>query len=161
MPPASENPCHAAFSLRPATAVDQPTIKALIRAVGINPLGLNWRRFLVAVDAQDTLIGCGQVKPHRDGTRELASIAVDPNWRRQGVARALIEALMARESPPLWLTCASPRVPLYLRFGFREVEDTAVMPPTFRRYTRLFRLFQTITRQNNIYLAVMVWHPTP
>ncbi len=145
------------FTLRPATAVDQPAIKALIRAVGINPLGLDWRRFLVAVDIGGALVGCGQVKPHRDGTRELASIAVEKGWRHQGVARAIIEALMAREAPPLWLTCASPRVPFYNRFGFREVVGPDAMPANFRRITRLFRLFQTVTRQQGFYLAVMVW----
>lgn len=145
------------FTLRPATAVDQPAIKTLIRTVGINPLGLDWRRFLVAVDAGGALIGCGQVKPHRDGARELASIAVEKAWRRQGVARAIIEALMAREAPPLWLTCASPRVPFYSRFGFSEVRDRDAMPADFRRMTRLFRLYQTVTRRHDLYLAVMVW----
>lgn len=146
------------FMLRPATAVDQPAIKALIRAVGINPLGLDWRRFLVAVDAAGTLIGCGQIKPHRDGTRELASIAVEPAWHRRGVASAIINALMAREIPPLWLTCASPRAPFYVPFGFREVTGSDVIPTDFRRMTRLFRLFQTVTRRQGFYLAVMVWY---
>ena len=38
--------------LRPATAADFPAIRALIRRVRINPYGLDWRRFLVAVDTE-------------------------------------------------------------------------------------------------------------
>ena len=39
----------AEFELRAATEDDFPQIKALIHLVHINPTGLDWRRFLVAV----------------------------------------------------------------------------------------------------------------
>jgi N-acetylglutamate synthase-like GNAT family acetyltransferase len=144
------------FRLRPATAVDQPAIKQLIRDAGINPLGLHWSRFLVAVDNRDALIGCGQVKAHGDGSRELASIAVVPAWRGQEVARALIEALLAQHGPPLWLTCMDRLVPFYARFGFSEVESAEQMPPYFRRAARFFNLYLRLSAGNGR-LAVMVW----
>ncbi|MEZ4646102.1 MAG: GNAT family N-acetyltransferase [Chloroflexota bacterium] len=144
------------YSLRAAQAADQAPIKALIRAVQINPLGIHWRRFVVAVDAAGTFIGCGQVKPHRDGSRELASIAVVRSWRKQGVARAIIAHLQQAHPAPLWLTCMSPLVPFYAQFGFQEVHDVARMPLYFRRVFRLFRLF-TRGEQAERYLAVMVW----
>jgi amino-acid N-acetyltransferase len=128
---------------------------ALIRAVRINPWALDWRRFLVAVDEQNALIGCGQIKPHRDGSQEMASIAVTPAWRGRGVARALIEQLMATAGRPLWLTCVSSMVPLYLKFGFRQVDDPAEMPPYFRRLYHLTRRFLWLSRSGT-YLAVMV-----
>ena len=68
----------ADYHLQAATAEQETAVKSLIRAVHINPLGLDWRRFVVAVDEEGAVIGCGQVKPHGDGTRELASIAVAP-----------------------------------------------------------------------------------
>jgi hypothetical protein len=37
------------LTYRPAQASDEAAIKALIRAVNINPMGLKWPRFLVAV----------------------------------------------------------------------------------------------------------------
>ena len=146
------------YHIRAATAVDQPQIKALVRAVRINPIGLRWQRFVVAVDDAGHLIGCGQIKHHRDGSRELASIAVQKEWRKQGVARALIEALVQTQNGPLWLTCMNPLVPFYKRFGFIEVTAADAMPPYFRLAVRFFRLYQRLMRIPG-YLAVMVHHP--
>ncbi len=38
-------------TIRPASAAHQPAIAAIIRAARINPLGLNWPRFLVAEES--------------------------------------------------------------------------------------------------------------
>lgn len=144
------------YTLRPATKADQPAIKALIRAAGINPLGLGWPRFVVAIDGQGQIIGCGQVKPHRDGSRELASIAVTRQWRRQGVAREIITWLQREHGRPLWLTCMDRLVPFYEPFGFVEVSDLYQMPSYYRRAKRFMRLFLALTRSQGE-LAVMVW----
>ncbi len=126
-------------TLRPATKDDFPAIRALIYAARINPLGLDWRRFVLAVDEGGAPIGCGQVKTHRDGSRELASIAVQPAWRGQGVARAIIQHLLAAHPPPLYLTCRPSLGPFYEKFGFRVIAEPE-MPPYFRRIKRLARL---------------------
>jgi amino-acid N-acetyltransferase len=144
------------FTLRPATAADQPTIKALVRAGRINPQSLDWPRFIIAIDEQGLPIGCAQVKPHNDGTRELASLVVAKPWRGRGVARALIEHLMAQHGRPLWLTCNSSLVPLYQKFGFRELTDNADLSPYFRRLRRLARLILLFAPTDQ-YLAVMLW----
>lgn len=143
------------YILRPATASDQATIKALIRQNRLNPLGIHWQRFLLAIAADGTIIGCGQIKPHRDGSRELASIAVVASQRRQGVAAAIIQQLHADNPGPLWLTCASPLIPFYIQFGYAEVTDLAAMPPYFRRVRRLVDLFSRFTTTKE-YLGVMV-----
>lgn len=130
----------ASYHLQAATSAQQGEIKALVRAARINPLGLDWRRFVAALDENGAVIGCGQLKPHRDGSWELASIAVTTAWRGQGVARAIIEHLLNGSPRPLWLTCVSSLVPFYARFGFREITSLAEMPPYFRRVNRLFRL---------------------
>lgn len=144
------------FKLRTATQDDQAAIKALIREVGINPMALDWRRFVVAEDETGQFIGCGQVKPHGDGTRELASIAVKKGWRRQGVARAIIEQLQADHGRPLWLTCVNYLVPFYEPFGFVEVTNLDQMSAYYRRAKRLMKLVQLLSR-HRYYLAVMVW----
>ncbi|NJN54715.1 MAG: GNAT family N-acetyltransferase [Anaerolineae bacterium] len=144
------------YSLRPATQTDQSAIKALIREVGINPMALDWRRFVVAVDEAGQFIGCGQVKPHKDGTQELASIAVKREWRRQGVAGAIIEHLKVEHGRPLWLTCVNTLVPFYEPFGFVEISDVRQMSSYYRRAKRFVGLLQFLTRQN-YYLAVMLW----
>ena len=93
------------FEIVPATAIDQKAIRQLVRQVGINPTGLKWRNFLVVKDENGRLLGSGQLKPQRDGSIELASIAVDASYRQQGLARQIIEALLTRQVSPIWLKC--------------------------------------------------------
>ncbi len=125
-----------AFSLRAATAEDFPVIRDLIHRVRINPMGLDWRHFVVAVDGSGRLLGCGQLKPHGRDIAELASIAVEPEDRHHGVARAIIEHLIARAPRPLYLTCRSNLGQFYEKWGFRSI-DVDEMPPYFRRLSRL------------------------
>ena len=110
----------------------------------------------MAVDKQGRLIGCGQVKVHRDGSRELASIAVVREWRRRGIASAIIRELQEGYGRPLWLTCISSISPFYEPYGFVEISDLAQMPPYFRRAKRFFSLYLKLTRGKE-QLAVMVW----
>ena len=122
------------FELRPANAADSPAISRLIRQVRINPTGLDWRRFVVAVDADGTLLGCGQLKPHGGGIMELASIAVVPTQRQRGFARLIIERLLVLAPRPLYLTCRSSLGTFYMKWGFRLLEH-AEMPAYYRRLT--------------------------
>jgi N-acetylglutamate synthase-like GNAT family acetyltransferase len=146
------------LTYRHAQASDEAAIKALIRAVNINPMGLKWPRFLVAVAENGELIGCGQIKPHRDGSRELASIAVQKAWRRQGIAAEIIQRLLADEPPPVWLTCIDRLVPFYEQFGFVEVKDGdgRSLPRTYRFIRTVFKPVQKLSRIPG-YLAIMVW----
>jgi N-acetylglutamate synthase-like GNAT family acetyltransferase len=128
--------------IRGAARQDGQAIRRLIRQVGINPIGLDWRRFLVAIDDQGALIGCGQIKPHGDGSNELASIAVAPAWQGLGIASALIWQLMdaharSRPNTPLYLTCRASLEGFYTRFGFQMIGPEA-MSPYFRRIFRLY-----------------------
>src|SRR5512146_1123810 len=129
-----------AFRLRPATAQDFPAIRELIRLVGINPMSLDWRRFVIAVDGSDRLLGCGQLKPHGKDVIELASLAVQPDQRNHGIARAIIEELLQRAPRPLYLMCRAELGPFYQKWGFRSLEAHE-MPPYFRRIARLAGMF--------------------
>lgn len=134
------------FKVREATRRDSPAIRGLIHDVHINPTGLDWRHFLVAVTPDNTLLGCGQIKPHFDGSRELASIAVRELARGQGIARAIIEALLSRETDrPLFLMCRSRLEPLYYKFGFRPI-GLNEMPPYFQRIKRAERIFNSMAQ---------------
>jgi N-acetylglutamate synthase-like GNAT family acetyltransferase len=126
----------ADVTLRPATADDAADIKALIHLVRINPTGFDWRRFLLASSADGRLVACAQIKPLADGTLELASLAVRPAWRGQGVARRLVEQLLSQSPRPLYLTCRSSLGVFYQRFGFR-VLASGELTPYFRRLQRL------------------------
>jgi N-acetylglutamate synthase-like GNAT family acetyltransferase len=124
------------LTIRPATEVDQRTIRRLIAEARINRMSLNWPNFVVAQDDDSdggAIVGVGQVKAHGDGSRELASIAVIPARQRQGIGRAIIETLLAREADAvLYLTCRRELETYYVRFGFRHL-DAPDYPPYFRR----------------------------
>jgi N-acetylglutamate synthase-like GNAT family acetyltransferase len=134
------------YTLRQADAKDAETIRQIISQVHINPTGLNWQRFILAVDQMDKIIGCGQIKPHGDGSLELASIAVLPEWRDKGVARSIIEHLLEQHHGKLYLTCRAQLGPLYQKFGF-QVISTAEMPTYFKRVSGLVNLVPRLRHQ--------------
>lgn len=143
------------LQLVPATREDEPSIKALIREVRINPLGLDWRRFLVIKDiTNNELIGCGQIKPHRDGSRELASIAVRSKYRNQGFASRIIKALLIQDSGrPLYLTCRARLGGFYSKFGFRSIARSE-MPRYFKMLHRLASLFNRQLKKDDQMLVM-------
>jgi len=121
-------------------------IRQIIALVQINPIGLNWRRFILATDREDRIIGCGQVKPHADGSLELASIAVLPDWRGKGISRTIIEHLLVQYPATLYLTCRSQLGPMYQKYGFKAIQRVE-MPPYFRRLSRIVALINKLFRQ--------------
>lgn len=133
----------ARFHLRPARESDARTIQRLIKEAGINPTGLDWQRFTLAVDPQDDMIGCVQVKPHRDGSQELASLAVEPEWQEQGIGQALVNDVLRRTTGTLYLTCRASLGPYYERFGFQAILLDE-MPPYFKRVYRLFTVLKVL-----------------
>lgn len=136
-------------TLRPATAADQPTIRTLIHVVGINPLGLHWSRFTIA-EHDGQFIGCAQLKPHRDGSLELASVAVWPQYHGRGVGRTLVQHLVASAPHDLYLTCLAHNEAFYRQFGFSTVTDSPNLSPYFRRIARIMRLLRPIFGRGRI-----------
>jgi amino-acid N-acetyltransferase len=136
--------------LRAATAADQAVIRRMIRAAGLNPLALDWPRFVVA-ESGGEVAGIGQVKVLRDGAPELASLAVLPEYQGAGVGGALVWTLISRTSGPIYLCCASHNEGYYRRFGFVTLAP-AQMPPSLRCIYRvvnpLVGLYNRLTRDN-------------
>jgi N-acetylglutamate synthase-like GNAT family acetyltransferase len=147
----------AEFTVRPAAREDFPAIRSLIHSVRINPIGLDWRRFFVAVTPQTELLGCGQVKPHADGSKEMASIATREQARGQGVARAIIEALLRLESErPLYLMCRARLKPLYAKFGFHAI-ILEEMPAYFMRISRAERILNSKAQSDDRLLVMRLY----
>jgi N-acetylglutamate synthase-like GNAT family acetyltransferase len=140
-------------TLRPATAADAEIIHQIISNEHLNPMSLNWERFVLAQDDAGNVIGCGQIKPHGDGTFELASIAVVPEWRGRGVARRIIEHLLEQHPGRLYLTCRDVLEPLYQKFGFVTVGRDE-MTPYFLRLSRLANLFTSLLRRSERMLVM-------
>lgn len=141
------------FLLRPARETESAQIKELIHLVGINPMDLDWKRFIVAVNDRDEMIGCGQLKPHGKEILELASLAVYPDHQGKGVARAIVEYLLKDSPRPLYLMCESSLGPFYEKFGFRGISYEE-MPRYFQRISKLVGLASTLARREE-HLLVM------
>ncbi len=144
------------IQIRPARENDAHKIAIMVKDARLNPLGVRWERFRVAMDSSEDVIGCAQVKGHRDGSRELASLVVRGEWRGRGVGRALVKALQKEHGPPLWLTSRSSLVPYYQRFGFLEPAADVCKPLYFRWVSRLVNTLGLLTSKGE-YLAVMLW----
>ena len=141
------------FTLRSATVEDDPAIRRLVHLGRINPTGLDWCRCILAISPDGEVIGCGQIKPHGDGSREIASIVVDPDWRGQGVARAIIEHLLAEYPGDLYLMCRSALGPFYAKFGFRSLAP-GEMPRYFRRISRVAGLLHALQDEGDSLLVM-------
>lgn len=146
-----------AFAIRPATEADAPAISRLINEAQLNPLDLNWRRFLVAHQASE-IVGCAQVRVHGGGSRELASVAVTAQRRGGGIGRAISEAAIDGEpTRPLYLYTESRTVAFWQKFAFREIGDREV-PGDMRGSLRIARIATrifSIVRRSPIRIVVM------
>jgi amino-acid N-acetyltransferase len=141
------------ISLRPAEATDSPHIHQLVRTAHINPAGLDWRRFTVAETELGEVVGCGQIKPHRDGSNELASLVVDPAYQGQGIARRLVSHLVENHTGILYLMCRASLGGFYKKLGF-EVIPESQMPKYFQRISRLASLAEILQKQGEKLLVM-------
>ena len=136
------------YNLRAATEEDAPTIRWLVRTGQINPTGLNWQRFTVAESSEGEVIGCGQIKSHGDGSQEMASLAVHPDRRNQGVARAIIDHLIDSHPGDLYLMCQAKLGPMYEKFGFFSL-PLEEMPRYFQRILRFLGFLDRLRDDRN------------
>ncbi|RIK41164.1 MAG: hypothetical protein DCC55_12820 [Chloroflexi bacterium] len=126
---------HPPFHIRPATEADRPAILNLMRSGDFNRINLNPACFLVAEEGH-RVIGIGQIKRHRDGAPELASLVVAADRRGAGVGSAIVRALLARHTGDLYLFCLAELEGYYERLGFRRVERPG-LPISLARIHRL------------------------
>ena len=142
------------FSLRSASPADKRAIRRPVRISHLYPLGLDWRRFVVAVSGEDCVAGIGQIKRHRGGALELASIVVDPRWRGQGVATALIERLLGGVRKEILLGCHSSLTAFYRKFGFDEFRSPRGVPLDCQAAIKMSVVMRLLSRKGE-YVAVM------
>ena len=126
-------------AIRPATEADAMAIRGLVRAAQLNPRDLDWRRFLVADDG-GRVVACAQIRAHGGGSRELASVAVDPPRQGEGIGRAISEAAIEHEPVrPLYLYTESIRTEYWRKFAFREIDGDEI-PRDMRLSVRAARI---------------------
>ena len=131
----------ASFEIRQARLGDAECIFALIsrnrdllvpRSMG--NIVENIDRFVVAVSGSD-IIGCAAYQVHPEigqpeaATVEIQSVAVRAPYRRQGVGRAIVEAVVERVSPfrPREVVVLTFAPEFFASLGFSEIPKTKVM----------------------------------
>ena len=107
--------------IRAAMPADQEMIRALVKRERLNPMGIDWPNFLVAIGTQG-IVGAVQLRKHPDGSRELGSLVVAPEARGHGIAARLIDALVALHDGPVQMITGAQHAAHYQRWGFRRVE---------------------------------------
>ncbi|TJW43883.1 MAG: GNAT family N-acetyltransferase [Mesorhizobium sp.] len=120
-----------AIGIRRAMERDQQAIRVLVHSERLNPTGLNWPNFLVAVIG-GRIIGAVQMRKHTDGSRELGSLVVAKEARGHGIASRLIDALLAEDQEPVWIITSEPYAGASARWGFEQIEAWAA-PVKVRR----------------------------
>jgi len=123
----------SAFTIRRATEPDQSAIAALVRGERLNPVDLDWRRFVVAADPTG-LLGAVQIRLHADHSRELGSLVVREDARGRGLASRLLDALLAPVPTRVFMITGASFMAHYERWGFRPIATGLAPAPIRRNY---------------------------
>ena len=110
---------------RKARETDLPRIVELTASLGLDYPGMEGDALWVAEDEKGRIVGAVALKRHPD-CFELCALGVEPASRGRGVARALVEALMAGAPGPVHLATVIPR--FFESCGF---ERTFIVPRAF------------------------------
>ncbi len=148
------------LTIRPAREEDQEIIVSFISQAKLNPRNLKWQNFLVA-EENGQIVGIRQVKVYEQGTREVASGFVLPEYRRRGISAQLMKALLARETGPLYTMVNEKRAPYYEQFGFQRV-DVSQLPSDFRKeywIGRIVTSLMSIFRKDKIRIIPLKREP--
>lgn len=130
-------------AIRSAVPADQEKIRALVKNERLNPIGIDWPNFLVAVGTQG-VVGAVQLRKHPDGSRELGSLVVAPDVRGHGIAARLIDELVSRHDGPVQMITAAQHAAHYQRWGFHRLEPRRA-PRSIRLNYRLGSLASVIS----------------
>lgn len=118
----------ARIALRRATADDLPWINARYDELAFRRSTGEGEVLLVAV-AGGAPVGVGRLVECDDDARELGGMFVDPAWRGCGIARALVEALLAAsDGRTVYCLPFAHLEALYRAAGFEKV-PSGIQPP--------------------------------
>src|SRR5690606_12152556 len=90
-------------TIRTARIADMRQVEALVNGFARDNLMLPktydqlarlFREFIVAVDAEDRVLGCGALRVYNQELAEIASLAVDESAHGAGIGRRLVERLI-------------------------------------------------------------------
>jgi N-acetylglutamate synthase-like GNAT family acetyltransferase len=132
----NSRPAHV--EVRPGREQDQAAITTMIRRARLNPADLQWPHFMIA-EQDGQIVGVAQVRVHPDGANELASLAVAPASRGNGVATRLVDALLRDQTADVYTLVDRRFVDHFRRWDFEWI-GAAQLPRSVRRVYRIGRL---------------------
>ena len=150
---------NAAFDVRPASPSDQQAIRTLVHSEWLNPNDLDWRRFVVATDAND-VVGAVQLRRHADGSRELGSLVVRKEARGCGLAAKLIDRLLASITARVFMITGAAFASHYRRWGFGPIPPVLAPSSVRRNYDigRLVGVFAFLLGRRRKHLVILGRH---
>jgi amino-acid N-acetyltransferase len=98
------------------------------------------QEFWVAVDDEDTVLGCGALHVLWEDLAEIRTVAVDPKHRGRKIGHAIVDRLLevGREIGVARVFCLTFETRFFGSFGFTEI-DGAPVPHTI--YEQLLRSY--------------------
>jgi len=135
------------YTIRPARPADVTTISRIVEPYANRRVLLfrdlvgfyeSVQEFVVAEDVSGEIIGCGALHIMWEDLGEIRTLAVPEEYRRRGIGRAIVEALLQRA----WdlglsrIFCLTFAVDFFSSFGFEEIAEP---PVTADVYAELLR----------------------
>ncbi|WP_210507661.1 amino-acid N-acetyltransferase [Naasia sp. SYSU D00057] len=137
----------AAFTVRPARTSDVRAIEALVDPLVQQGILLGRNRvafyesvheFVVAVDDNGTLLGCGALHVLWEDLGEVRTLAVAPEHLGRGIGHAILERL-EEEALALGLSrlfCLTFETEFFGRHGFSAISESLVDPEVYAELVR-------------------------
>ena len=118
---------------------DSPVILDILNSVSGDVRDIDFEQFWVA-EEENKIIGCVRIK-NINGCFELASLAVLPKHRKQGIGSELMKMIINNSAErPLYLLCSDENINFYQKFGFK-ITDIKNLPEALRSdYKNITRL---------------------
>jgi amino-acid N-acetyltransferase len=130
-------------TIRPATAQDVPAIVTMVNRFAAQNVMLprteasvqqTLADWLVAVDADGNVAGCGSLVALTDTLVEIRSLAIHEDYQGQGIGGKLVLALveMAREQEYEQVCALTLRSNFFERLGFQVVDRWIISPKVWQ-----------------------------
>lgn len=96
------------------------------------------QEFMVAVDSENRVVGCGALHVFWEDLGEIRTLAVAPELKKQGIGHALLKALEeeARSLGLSRLFCLTFEVDFFSRHGFEHEQAVDVNPDVYVELVR-------------------------
>lgn len=132
---------------------DLPQILNLLTKARGDTSNLDVNALWVAID-NDKVIGCVRIKDLTNECFELASLAVDKDYRNQKIGSALIQKLLVNyKKRPIYLLCFKENENFYGNNGFKLIQIDDLSKILKEEY---FRVKDIFSQENKVIIGMRI-----